>query len=73
MRRRARRASVWRRRIQKKLVASFLRDDRFLLVSPNAYNILGVGTTQLHNTPVVYNHQRHGRFNLGGLSTTHRL
>jgi hypothetical protein len=29
------------------LVGSFLDDDRFLLVSPSAYNGLGVGTTQL--------------------------
>lgn len=49
-----------------KLVESFLKDDRFLLVSPNAYNGLGVGTTQLYNEPVVYNLKRHGRFDLGG-------
>lgn len=28
------------------LVRSFLKDDRFLLTSPNLYNSLGVGTTQ---------------------------
>lgn len=50
----------------KKLVEAFLKDDRFLLSSPNAYNALGVGTTQLYNETVVYNHKRHGRFNLGG-------
>lgn len=49
-----------------KMVERFLQDDRFLLVSPNAYNGLGVGTTQLYNVPVVYNLKRHGRFNLGG-------
>lgn len=48
------------------LVGSFLHDDRFLLVSPNAYNGLGVGTTQLYNKPVVYNHKRHGEFELNG-------
>lgn len=47
------------------LVRSFLKDDRFLLVSPNFYNSLGVGTTQLYNKKVVYNHKRHGRFKLG--------
>jgi len=47
------------------LVRSFLKDDRFLLTSPNAYNTLGVGTTQLYNTRVVYNHKRHGEFKLG--------
>ncbi len=48
------------------LVASFLKDDRFLLASPNVYNALGVGTTQLYNKTVVYNHKRHGEFMLGG-------
>ena len=50
----------------KALVRVFLKDRRFLLTSPNAYNVLGVGTTQLYNTTVVYNHKRHGRFDLGG-------
>jgi len=49
-----------------KLVSSFLKDDRFLMVSPNAYNGLGVGTTQLYNETVVYNGKRHGRFELDG-------
>jgi hypothetical protein len=49
-----------------KLVQGFLKDHRFLLTSPNAYNALGVGTTQLYNETVVYNHKRHGRFKLGG-------
>jgi hypothetical protein len=48
------------------LVSRFLGDDRFLLVSPNAYNGLGVGTTQLYNMPVVYNRKRHGQFKLDG-------
>lgn len=49
-----------------KLVEAFLKDHRFLLTSPNAYNALGLGTTQLYNETVVYNHKRHGRFKLGG-------
>jgi hypothetical protein len=49
-----------------KLVGAFLKDDRFLLASPNAYNGLGVGTTQLYDKTVVYNHKRHGNFSLGG-------
>ncbi len=48
------------------LVQAFLKDHRFLLISPNAYNALGLGTTQLYNETVVYNHKRHGRFKLGG-------
>ena len=47
------------------LVRAFLKDDRFLITSPNAYNTLGVGTTQLYNTTTVYNHKRHGKFKLG--------
>ena len=47
------------------LVRRFLKDDRFLLTSPNLYNSLGVGTTQLYNVRRVYNHKRHGEFTLG--------
>lgn len=47
------------------VVRCFLKDDRFLLVSPNLYNSLGLGTTQLYNKKVVYNHKRHGKFKLG--------
>jgi len=49
-----------------KLVETFLKDRRFLLASPNVYNKLGVGTTQLYDKTVVYNHKRHGNFSLGG-------
>jgi len=52
---------------ERELVRSFLKEDDFLLTSPNAYNSLGLGTTQLYNTRVVYNHKRHGRFTLGGV------
>lgn len=56
-----------------KLVETFLKDDRFLIVSPNAYNGLGVGTTQLYNEPVVYNRKRHGRYELDGRVYDFRL
>jgi hypothetical protein len=49
-----------------RLVEAFLKDHRFLITTPNAYNTLGLGTTQLYNETVVYNHKRHGRFKLGG-------
>ena len=49
-----------------KLVSSFLKSDDFLLVSPNSYNGLGVGTTQLYTEQVVYNRKRHGKFTLAG-------
>ena len=36
------------------------------MVSPNDFNGLGVGTTQLYNETVVYTRKRHGRFTLAG-------
>jgi hypothetical protein len=55
------------------VVAAFLRDDRFLLASPNAYNSLGVGTTQLYDKTLVYNRKRHGDFVLGGRKFAFRV
>lgn len=55
------------------LVRSFLKDKRFLVTSLNAYNTLGVGTTQLYNGKTVYNHKRHGDFNLGGITFSFRV
>lgn len=56
-----------------KLVETYLKDHRFLLASPNAYNSLGVGTTQLYNKTVVYNHKRHGQRALGGRTFDFRV
>ncbi len=50
------------------LVEAFLRSDRFVVTSPNLFNQLGLGTTQLYNKRVVYNQKRHGTFDLGGRS-----
>jgi hypothetical protein len=55
------------------VVSAFLKDGRFLLASPNAYNSLGVGTTQLYDKTVVYNHKRHGEFKLGGRKFAFRV
>jgi hypothetical protein len=52
------------------LVKAFLRTDRFVVTSPNAYNQLGLGTTQLYNKRVVYNRKRHGTFLLGNRMVT---
>jgi hypothetical protein len=57
----------------KDVVSAFLKHDRFLLASPNAYNSLGVGTTQLYDKTVVYNHKRHGEFQLGGRKFAFRV
>jgi hypothetical protein len=47
------------------LVKAFLKTHRFVVTSPNAYNQLGLGTTQLYNKRVVYNQKRHGTFSFG--------
>jgi hypothetical protein len=52
------------------LVKAFLKTHRFVVTSPNAYNQLGVGTTQLYNKRVVYNQKRHGIFSFGDRSFT---
>lgn len=55
------------------VVSAFLKDDPFLLASPNAYNALGVGTTQLYDKTVVYNNKRHGDFQLGNRTYAFRM
>ena len=57
----------------KDVVSAFLKDDTFLLASPNAYNSLGVGTTQLYDKTIVYNHKRHGEFQLGNRKFAFRV
>lgn len=57
----------------RKLVEAFLKDDRFLMFSFNSYNGLGLGTTQLYNQTVVYNHKRHGKFKLGNRTFDFRM
>lgn len=58
---------------EESLIKSFLKDDRFLLTSLNAYNSLGLGTTQLYNQRTVYNHKRHGDFKLGNKNFSFRV
>ena len=50
----------------RQVVERFLKDEDFLLVSPNSFNSLGLGLTQLYNTTWVYNHKRKGEFQLNG-------
>ncbi len=47
------------------LVRAFLRSKKFLAYSPNTFNTLGLGTTQLYNVRTVLNQKRHGSFRLG--------
>jgi hypothetical protein len=49
------------------LVAKFLDDSHFLILNPSYYDILRLGTTQLYNQTLVYNHERHGRYDSRGL------
>jgi hypothetical protein len=51
---------------ENELVRAFLRSNNFVVTSPNLYNQLGLGLTQLYNKRVVYNQKRHGTFDLGG-------
>ena len=44
----------------RKVVAAFLKTDDFFLMSLNTYNGMGMGTTQLYNERLVYNHKRDG-------------
>ena len=50
------------------LLRSFLKSEDFLVMSLNSYNALGVGTTQLYNLQLVYNHKRDGRMELDGMN-----
>jgi hypothetical protein len=55
------------------VVERFLKDEDFLMVSPNSYNSLGLGLTQLYNTTWVYNHKRKGEFQLNGKTFEFKL
>jgi hypothetical protein len=55
---------------EQELIRAFLKTDNFVVTSPNAYNQLGLGTTQLYNTRIVYNQKRHGTFPLGNRMVT---
>ena len=58
---------------EKDLLAAFLRDKNFLSFNPSIYNSLGLGTTQLYNKTIVYNHKRHGQFMLGNRTYDFRV
>ena len=55
------------------VVERFLKDEDFLLVSPNTFNSLGLGLTQLYNTVWVYNHKRKGEFQFNGKTFEFKL
>jgi hypothetical protein len=50
---------------EKDVIKKYLKGDDFLITSPNYYNSLGLGTTQLYNSKRVYNHKKHEDVKLG--------
>lgn len=57
---------------EESLLRSFLKDARFVVYSPNQFNSLGLGTTQLYNERVVFNRKRVGTLEVGGRQYTFR-
>ena len=55
------------------MLAAFLKDKNFLSFNPSVYNSLRLGTTQLYNKTIVYNHKRHGVFKLDHRNYDFRL
>ncbi len=55
------------------LIKTFLKDDHFVVYSPSQFNTLGLGTTQLYNTRVVFNRKRSGKLVVGGRNYTFRF
>lgn len=50
---------------EREVIKTYLKGDDFLIVSPNDYNTLGLGTTQLYNQKRIYNHKKHADVKLG--------
>ena len=50
---------------ENQVIKTYLKGDDFLVVSPNYYNSLGLGTTQLYNQKRIYNHKKHEDVRLG--------
>jgi hypothetical protein len=59
--------------VEEELLAVFLKDKNFLSFNPSVYNSLRLGTTQLYNQTIVYNHKRHGKFRLGNREYDFRI
>ena len=57
----------------KEVVRGFLRDKKFLVFSSSPYNTVGLGTTLLYNSTLVYNHKRHSVFKLGNRAFNFRV
>ncbi len=55
------------------LLETFLNDDHFVVYSPSQFNSLGLGSTQLYNSRVVFNRKRTGELTVGGRIYTFKL
>jgi hypothetical protein len=55
------------------MLTAFLKDKNYLSFNPSVYNSLRLGTTQLYNKAIVYNHKRHGVFKLDHRNYDFRL
>ena len=51
--------------VDEELLKTFLETDEFLAYSPNTFNSLGLGTTQLYHLAIVLNPKRHGILKVG--------
>lgn len=58
---------------EESLLKTFLKDDHFVVYSPSQFNTLGLGSTQLYNTRVVFNRKRSGEMVVGGRAYTFKL
>ena len=59
---------------EQSLLHTFLKDDHFVVYSPSQFNsLVGVGTTQLYNSRVVFNRKRTGEITVGGRTYVFRL
>jgi hypothetical protein len=55
------------------LLEAFLNDDHFVVYSPSQFNSLGLGSTQLYNSRIVFNRKRTGELVVGGRTYTFKL
>jgi len=58
---------------EQSLLKTFLKDDHFVVYSPSQFNSLGLGTTQVYNTRVVFNRKRSGSLSVAGRNYTFRM
>ncbi len=55
------------------LLETFLNDDHFVVYSPSQFNSLGLGSTQLYNSRIVFNRKRTGELTVGGRPYSFKL